>query len=331
MNKKCVGCGKLLQTINSLDEGYIPDKKYNDSLYCERCFKLMHYSKVTNVDKRVNIEEFIEKVNKEKDAVLYVIDVLTISETTLSLINKIKTNLYVVLTKRDLFPKSVKDTKLINYIKENTNAKNVFVVSSKSKHNIDLLYNILNKDKPTKIYVCGFSNAGKSALINSIFKSIGQDSLITVSSSLNTTLEEITVKLNKYITIIDTPGFIDHNSISNFIDMKDYISLLPKKGIKPRIHLLKPGFMIILPFIRIENNTNESVRLSFYMSNSIKIEKMKSIRNDKYKDLSKLQIEVSEIEDLVIEGIGFIKVIDKCNLDICTVNKKVISKRRKLV
>ena len=331
MNKKCSGCGKLFQTIDPLNEGFIPENKYNDSMYCQRCFKLMHYNKLSNIDKKVNIDELTKRINKEMASVVYVIDILTISKTTLSLINKIKTNLYVVLTKKDLLPKSVKDSKLINYIKENTNAKNVFVVSNTNKHNIDLLYNALNKDKFSKIYVCGFSNAGKSALINSLFKSVGKDSLITVSSSLNTTLEEITLPLNEFITLIDTPGFHNDNSISNNIDIKDYVNLLPKKEIKPRIHLLKPGFMIILPFIRIENNTNDFVRLSFYINNSIKLEKIKSIRNDKYKDLENIKMEVDENEDLVIEGVGFVKVIDKCKIDIYTVNKRIISKRRKLV
>ena len=42
-------------------------------------------------------------------------------------------------------------------------------------------------------------------------------------------------------------------------------------------------------------------------------------------------MEIDENEDLVIEGVGFVKVIDKCKIDICTVNKRIISKRRKLV
>ena len=43
MNKKCIGCGSVLQTEKPKEKGYIIKDKIKDSNYCERCFKIIHY------------------------------------------------------------------------------------------------------------------------------------------------------------------------------------------------------------------------------------------------------------------------------------------------
>ena len=65
MNKKCTGCGTTLQTTNQNEKGYIREDKYDNSVYCERCFKIIHYNEkiVTDLE---NINEYIIKeVNKK--------------------------------------------------------------------------------------------------------------------------------------------------------------------------------------------------------------------------------------------------------------------------
>ena len=69
MNKKCTGCGSLLQTTSQKEKGYIKTEKIKDSNYCERCFKIIHYNEkiVTELD---NINEYIIKeVNKKAEYV----------------------------------------------------------------------------------------------------------------------------------------------------------------------------------------------------------------------------------------------------------------------
>lgn len=332
MTKKCIGCGSLLQTLDNTKEGYINRKVFEKAEYCERCFKITHYGETHVIEKTKEAKIYIEEINKCNKPVLYIMDALTISENILKPLSLIKNKVYLVLTKKDLLPKSVKDYKLINYISELTLIKDVFVVSAEKLHGINELYNKLVKDKVSSIYVIGHTNAGKSTLINSLLKLVGKSPSITVSSLPNTTIEEINIELDNNLTIIDTPGFVNENSISNFIDLKEYKSLIPKKEIKPKIHTLKPEFMILVDgILRIENNTNENANLIFYIKNEIPFDKMRSIRNDRLKKLEKISLSVKEGEDIIIEGLGFIKVTKDAVLDMYVINKNIISKRNKMI
>jgi hypothetical protein len=89
--------------------------------------------------------------------------------------------------------------------------------------------------------------------------------------------------------------------------------------------------MIILgDILRIENNSNEDVNLVFYFKNEIKLNKMRSIRNKLLKDKDKLDVKVSD-KDIILEGLGYIKVVGYANLTMYTLNKKMISVRNKMI
>ena len=331
MIKKCKGCGSELQTIDKTKEGYINEKVYEKANYCERCFKITHYGEASVIEKRVEVLEFINQIDK-KIPVLYLLDLTCITETTLEPLKHIQNKTYVILTKRDLLPKSIKDKKLITYIKENTNKNDIYVISSEKMWNIDMLYKKLIKDQVEKAYVLGHTNSGKSSLINSLLKLVGEKAFITTSPIPNTTTELINIKLTKNLTIIDTPGFVNNYSISNFIELKDYKKLLPKKEIKPKIYNIRPNFMIIIDnIIRIENTGKDSVSLIFYLKNELKYNKMKITTRNDLKILDKIKINIKKDEDIVIEGLGFIKITTNSNLTIYTLDKKIIKKRNKLI
>lgn len=333
MIKKCIGCGAVLQSENMGEEGYIKKEKILTANYCERCFKITHYGNSFLIEKQVDINEFINKINNQKKPVIYLLDLTCISNTTLELLKNIKTKIYLVLTKRDLIPKSVKDKKLISYIKENyINIEDIMIVSSNKMWNIDNLYNKLKKDNIKEAYVLGYTNSGKSTLINSLLKSKGKNPSIVTSMVPNTTCELINIDLDGFLTIIDTPGFINENSIVNFLNIKEYLKLIPKKEIKPKIYNLRPGFTIIIEnIIRIENNTEENVNLIFYLKNELKYKKVKITTSDELKILTRKTIELNGSEDIIIEGLGFIKCPKKTKLTIYINNDKIITKRKKMI
>ena len=43
MNKKCIGCGATLQTINTEEVGYVKEQNLEKSSLCERCFRIRNY------------------------------------------------------------------------------------------------------------------------------------------------------------------------------------------------------------------------------------------------------------------------------------------------
>ena len=68
MNKKCIGCGTLLQDENKEKEGYVDNLEKD---LCQRCFKLKHYGEYKIVSKDNNdykkiINNFLN--NNENDS-----------------------------------------------------------------------------------------------------------------------------------------------------------------------------------------------------------------------------------------------------------------------
>lgn len=331
MNKVCIGCGSKLQTLDKSKEGYINPKVYEKATLCERCFKIKYYGEAYVTDNPKDKTSLIKMINDSKKSVVYLVDTLTISKETLSVIDSLSNKVYLVLTKRDLLPKSVKNSKLKEYISNLTLIKDVFVISALKNNGVTELYNELIKNNEKSVYVIGYTSSGKSTFINKLLMLNGKSGNITTSSLPNTTLECINIKLNDKLTLIDTPGFVSENSSYNFIDVDIYKKLLPKSVIKPKVYTIKKDFMIILgDILRIENNSNEDVNLVFYFKNEIKLNKMRSIRNELLKDKDKLDVKVSD-KDIVLEGLGYIKVVGYANLTMYTLNKKMISVRNKMI
>ena len=331
MNKVCIGCGSKLQTLDKNKEGYINPKVYEKATLCERCFKIKYYGEAYVTDNPKDKTSLIKMINDSKKSVVYLVDTLTISKETLSVIDSLSNKVYLVLTKRDLLPKSVKNSKLKEYISNLTLIKDVFVISALKNNGVTELYNELIKNNEKSVYVIGYTSSGKSTFINKLLTLNGKSGNITTSSLPNTTLECINIKLNDKLTLIDTPGFVSENSSYNFIDVDIYKKMLPKSVIKPKVYTIKKDFMIILgDILRIENNSNEDVNLVFYFKNEIKLNKMRSIRNKLLKDKDKLDVKVSD-KDIVLEGLGYIKVVKDANLTMYTLNKKMISVRNKMI
>ena len=142
----------------------------------------------------------------------------------------------------------------------------------------------------------------------------------------------IKIKLSDELTIIDTPGFTSERLVMNYIDMNEYKRKLPKKEIHPKIyHLYSGDALIIDNFMRVENRSNNTLNLIFYLKNELEYKKCKLIRNMDLFNLDKLYVKTNGNEDIVIEGFGFIKVMDASELVLYVVNKKIVSKRAKLV
>jgi len=331
MNKVCIGCGSKFQTLDKNKEGYINPKVYEKATLCERCFKIKYYGEAYVTDNPKDKTSLIKMINDSKKSVVYLVDTLTISKETLSVIDSLSNKVYLVLTKKDLLPKSVKNSKLKEYISNLTLIKDVFVISALKNNGVTEVYNELIKNNEKSVYVIGYTSSGKSTFINKLLMLNGKSGNITTSSLPNTTLECINIKLNDKLTLIDTPGFVSENSSYNFIDVDIYKKLLPKSVIKPKVYTIKKDFMIILgDILRIENNSNEDVNLVFYFKNEIKLNKMRSIRNKLLKDKDKLDVKVSD-KDIVLEGLGYIKVVGYANLTMYTLNKKMISVRNKMI
>ena len=310
MNRKCIGCGIILQDKDIHSDGYISN---NDHNLCERCFKIKNYgqNKIINVtnDDYMKILDNI----KNDDMVVYVSSLLTLN---LDYINKFK-NVILVLTKRDILPKSVKDFKIISYVSNKYGINDIVIVSALKKMNLDCLYNKLMKlGNGKKIYFVGSTNSGKSTLINEMIKSYnGVSGDITVSSFPSTTLSTIDVKIGD-LHIIDTPGIVCENSIINCLSLKDMKKLNSKKEIKPiTFQVNGKGSLLLDNLIRIDYETEIS-SMTFYVSNNLDVSNISFVRNDNMLDNNSIDYDINSENDIVIEDVGFIKVTNHMKIKV---------------
>ena len=305
---KCSGCGALIENVG----------------LCERCFRIKHYNDYKVVSK--SNDDFIPilKNINNNDLVLLVVDLFNIGD--LSLIRKyLKNDILLVLTKRDLLPKSVSFDKLYNYDYKIDYIDKIIISSSKN-YNFDELLNKINKyKKSNNIYVVGYTNAGKSTMINKLIYNYSDTKTeITTSPLPSTTLNTIEIKLND-ITLIDTPGLLDEGDISNYVNGEELKKIIPKKEIKPITYQIKGKQTIVIDkYLQIEAN---DIDLTLYMSNSLSIKRYyKNIPTN----LKKHIIEVNK-NDIVIKGLCFIKTNKKSVLNIYTLDNVLVFTRDSII
>ena len=323
---KCKGCGVVLQDVDKTELGYVTNI---NNEYCERCFRINNYGEYKIVTK--SNDEFInilKSINLTNDLVVLVVDIFNLSDE-LGVIRKYLSNdLLLVLTKRDLLPKSFSDEKLVNYLsKYNLNTVQNIVISSSKNYNFDFLYEQINKYKKSKkVYVVGFTNAGKSTMINKLIYNYGSDnSMITTSILPSTTLDQIEVKITDNLTIIDTPGILSNGSIYDFLSGKELKKVLPKKEIKPISYQIKGRqYLSVEKYLKIDV---ENVNIVMFMSNSLDIKRY-------YKDfetsLVKHHFNVCNC-DIVVNGLGFIKVVGSGSVNVYALEGVRVYIRKSLI
>ena len=276
MNKKCQGCGVILQDENIKNEGYTTNI---ENEICQRCFRLKNYGEYQSVAKSNDeYEQILKEISKTKDLIIYVIDILNIEENLEDIKNIFDNNLILVINKRDVIPRSVKDAKIIEYMKEKYPFFNdVIIISSNKNYNIDhLLKRIKFYQTSKNVYVVGHTNAGKSTLINKLIKNYSDNTQeLTISNLPSTTLNTITIEINDYLTIVDTPGLIDNTSLTNYVDDKTLKRMSPQKEIKPKTYQLRKGQSIIIEnLFRLDYIDGEKNSFTIYVSNNIKVKRV---------------------------------------------------------
>lgn len=320
---KCIGCGSILQDADKNKDGYVLD--INDKL-CQRCFRIRYYNEYKNTIRDNNdYLKILDSINND-DLVVYVTSLLDIR---LDYIDSFK-NVIVVLTKRDILPKSVKDEKLIKYIKSRYNPLEVIVVSSVKNYNIDYLFDTLRQYKKNNIYVVGTTNGGKSTLINKIIKNYSDNDVVITSSMYpSTTLDKIEINILG-LNVIDTPGLINKGSIVNYIDNNLLKKITIKKEIKPKTYQLNgKGSILIEDLIRLDYDT-KGTSMTIYVNNLVNI-RFLGKDNNKLLDGKCNKFSLDNNKDIVISDLCFIKFTKNVNLNIYSNYDVLIYERDNLI
>lgn len=323
MERKCVGCGCILQSNDKDKEGYIKLEKLDTASYCERCFKIINYGDYKKVEDRE--EDYIniyKNINKTNDLVLFLVDIFNLN-SSINIINEyINNKIILVLTKKDILPLSVKEEKIINYVKQmnfNKNIVDIVIISSYNNYNLDNLYEKIKKYKTSKnVYVVGNTNAGKSTFINKMIKNYSSEDLyITTSILPSTTLSINEVKIEEDLYFMDTPGFIEKDNISKYVDAKTLKRILPRREIRPITYQLDEGSTLYSKdLFRLEYVNGVKNSFTIFISNDIIIERINTLTNNRGKELIKHELLVDEGSDVMINGLCFIKITKKAKINL---------------
>ena len=236
------------------------------------------------INNGVNIDndKLIKKINSLNVYVLFLVDFLNIDSEAMDLYKKIKANKTLVITKEDIIPKNIIKDRLIKNIKDIYEiSEDIILTSTKFTKNISNIESICLKEK--KVLFAGYTNAGKSSLIN---KMIGSD--ITVSSRENTTQDFIKLNVDG-VTIYDAPGFMSNTK-------RDVVS---KNIIKPKTYQLPSKHY--LEFNNIKLNVSEDSNITLYLPDEVIINRRREKNN------ITCDVLIPKNSDLVIKGLGFIK------------------------
>lgn len=317
---KCKGCGISLQNTDDKELGYTNNI---DSDYCLRCFRIKNYNDYKLVYK--DNKEYLKIIDniEEDNLVVLVLDILNIGNILKSL--KIKNKVLLVITKYDLLP--LYEEKIKEYIDTDLNIIDTVIVSSKNNYNYDLLYSKLNKYKTDKVYFIGLTNAGKSSIINKLIYNYGnKDINITTSYLPSTTLDTIEIIFDDY-KLVDTPGLLESGNIIEYVDEHLLKKIIPKGKINPKIYQINSDQIINVEDILLLDIKKKNI-VSFYMSNNLDY---KRIYKDTKTDLKKHILNVEDNTDIVINGLGFIKIKNKSKVIVYTLKNVSVYTRKSLI
>lgn len=301
---RCIGCGAILQDVYPNEEGYTKDLSNE---LCERCFNIKHYNRYVRV-KDKDYTQIIKEIDLKKDLIILVTDFLNLYNLDDL---KVDSPVILVVTKADLLPRSINKEGLLKRIKCKLNVVSKILISSKNNFNLDLLYSeILKYKKTNNVYVIGYTNAGKSTLVNKMLKNYGNIvGEITTSNLPSTTLDLISNKVNDELTLIDTPGLLDSGSLVLLSSKELLKKITPKKEIRPISYQVKgKQYLLFEDFMRLDL---EDTNIICYMSNDIEIRR---VYKDRESILKRYDFKIGINQDLVIKGLGFITFKKNCDV-----------------
>ena len=316
MNKRCIGCGAVLQNTDKAKNGYTPKL---ENKYCMRCFRLTNYNDLTETETEKDNSKIIEVINNSSSFSFFLIDATNITKEAVNIYQNIKTRKCLLLTKIDLLPTNISVNNYINKFIAIYNIKeDVYPLSSTKKVNCNKILKIMDELNLKKAYILGCTNAGKSTLINTMLAS----KTITTSRIPNTTLDFINLYIEDKI-LTDTPGFV--TTTTPFItDKKYYKKIDYKERIKPITYQTKENTSLLIEeTYRLSNFDLNSV--TTYFNNNIVIKRNFKPNNESF------EVNIMANTDIVIKDLGFINIKKPCNLKISKNLEDLIEFRPSLI
>lgn len=286
-NKKCQGCGAIIQTTTEDKAGFTPKSSLkNEHVLCRRCFRLKHYNETEDI--LIDDDDFFDMISSIRSTdslVVHLIDVFDVNGSMIKNLSRIVGNNPVILVgnKMDLLPKSTNRRKLTQWLRSSAREAGIkivdlFLISSTKGHGIDELTKQIDRYRNGQdVYIVGTTNVGKSTFINRLIKqTTGESDVITTSYFPGTTLGFIEIPLDDRTYLIDTPGIVNRDQMAHYVSDKDLKLITPTKEVKSRVYQLNDQQTLFFGGLaRLDFLKGEKQSLVCYFSNELTLHRTK--------------------------------------------------------
>lgn len=242
MTTYCKGCGVKLQNEDPKKLGYVPNA---DAEYCQRCFKIRNYGDVViSMQKGIESSQTFDKINQIDGVVFWIVDLFTFESSIIPNLNEKLPgkDIILVLTKRDVLPKTLTNQKIAQFVQERLEHENIHVKdilvcgyllkdSEESRMYINFINEAIDYYRNGRdVIFMGIANVGKSTILNHL----NQNKELTTSRNPGTTLDLVSIQKDGYV-IYDTPGIENYHSVLTHLPVQDLKTVIPTKPIRPFI------------------------------------------------------------------------------------------------
>src|SRR5690625_678254 len=283
----CQGCGVEIQTTDKNEVGFVPESALkNETIICQRCFRLKHYNEVQDVPYTdSDFLKMISQIAETKSLIVKMIDVFDFNGSFIKSLHRLTGHNPIILVgnKVDLLPKSTNLNRLISWMKKEAadlglTVQDVFLVSAKTGYGFDTVKQAIEDHRKNQdVYVVGSTNVGKSTFINYLIDdTVGTRDAITTSYFPGTTLGFIEIPLDRQSSLFDTPGVVNRGQLTHYLSAKDLKRITPKKEIKPRTYQLNSEQTIYIGGLaRFDFIKGDSQAFTCYFPNEIDLHRTK--------------------------------------------------------
>lgn len=351
---RCHRCGKILQSDNPKMVGYTNPKileegEKNSSMiiYCDECHDAL--IEINNSKLNEEVDEQILKILDDAVAsdgvILWVVDLFAFNGTIKeSLANKVKKlDVYVIGTKRDLFPKSIKDEVFVKYLDERfidvgIKPKTITILGNENGEKYaDLIDRLQTARQAHDVYLIGASTSGKTSIINRCLKHYKNKTKrpIRTITYPKTDVQVLEIPLSNSSFLYELPGISNDTSVVSKVEKDVQRIITPKKGIQNPFFLMddKSSLMIgglgVFSFISCK-----PTKVKLYVADEVEFKKIPSMKvrefmitnlhkrslrpvSDRYSNFQQYDIFQYTMEDdglmhdISIEGLGWISFVAK--------------------
>ncbi len=278
----CKGCGIHLQSTDPALPGYTPKE---NSEYCQRCYRIMHYDDLTvSMKKGIDPDMVIDRIAAMDALIVWVVDLFDFEAGMIPGLNRKFTgkDILLVCAKRDILPDTLSHEKIARFVFARLKEQGISVrgliltdkVDPQGAQEVKDAVASLAKGRPA--VVMGRANSGKSTLLNKMMN----QQILTSSRYPGTTLEfnEMTIDGQVYI---DTPGIENEGTILMEVDEKDLREILPDRQLKPQVYQLRGDQSFAIGGLaRIDIFGCDHASCVFYISQRLPIHRAKAASAD---------------------------------------------------